>query len=258
MQSLDQTMSHEQADGLPLLANELDLLAELLLDAAPADRKLRLLEAGCGNARLARQLLERYPQAELTGLEVDERQLAKNMAEPAHPRLYFIRAGAEAMPLPDESMDGALMLKSLHHVPLDAMDRALDELARVLKPGGWLYVSEPIYAGALNEIVRLYNDEGAVRAAAQQALDAALARTDSPWQAGPERRFAGEARFKDFAEFEQRMMRPTFADHHIDEVKLARVGAAYAPHQSPEGARFVRPMHARVVIRKARCDQQRL
>jgi SAM-dependent methyltransferase len=258
MQSLDPTMSHEQADGLPLLANELDLLAELLLDAAPADRKLRLLEAGCGNARLARQLLERYPQAELTGLEVDERQLAKNMAEPAHPRLYFIRAGAEAMPLPDDSMDGALMLKSLHHVPLDAMDRALDELARVLKPGGWLYVSEPIYAGALNEIVRLYNDEGAVRAAAQQALDAALARTDSPWQAGPERRFAGEVRFKDFAEFEQRMMRPTFADHHIDEVKLARVGVAYAPHQGPEGARFVRPMHARVVIRKARCDQQRL
>jgi ubiquinone/menaquinone biosynthesis C-methylase UbiE len=246
------TIKPEEADALPLLANELDLLAELLLDARPATGPLRLLEAGCGNARLARQLLERYPQAELTSLEVDERQLAKNIAEPAQPRLHFIRAGAEAIPLPDASIDGALMLKSLHHVPLDAMDRALDELARVLKPGGWLYVSEPIYAGALNEIVRLYNDEGTVRAAAQRALDTALARADSRWQTGPERRFASAVRFKDFAEFEQRMMRPTFADHHIDEAKLAHVGAAYAPHQRLDGARFVRPMHVRVLMRKAR------
>jgi predicted metal-dependent peptidase len=48
-----------------------------------------------------------------------------------------------------------------------------------------------------------------VRAAAQRRLDGALARAESPWQAGPERRFASTARFKDFAEFEQRMMRRT-------------------------------------------------
>ncbi len=80
--------------------------------------------------------------------------------------------------------DLALMHKSLHHVPLTAMDQALAEVARVLRPGGYLYVSEPVYAGPLNEIVRLYNDEGVVRAAAQAALDRALSAPRQPLATG--------------------------------------------------------------------------
>lgn len=221
--------------------NELDVLETLVPLAGT-----RLVEAGCGAARLARDLLERHPDATLVGLEVDERQLAKNLAEPA-PRLDFLRAGAEAIPFPDAAFDGALMLKSLHHVPRALMDRALAELARVLRPGSWLYVSEPVYAGELNELIRLFNDEGEVRAAAQQALDRAIA--SGRWQAGPQRRFDMPVRFRDFADFEQRMMRPTFADHRIDDAMLARVAERYAPHQQPDGARFMRPMHVRVLHR---------
>jgi SAM-dependent methyltransferase len=96
------------------------------------------------------------------------------------------------------------MLKSLHHVPIPLMDRALAEVARVLRPGGHLYVSEPVYEGPFNDIVRLFNDEAVVRAAAQRAVDAALAPTCRP------RTLAGRARsalhdhvgFSDFADFE--------------------------------------------------------
>ncbi|WP_310733004.1 class I SAM-dependent methyltransferase [Azohydromonas australica] len=131
-------------DSLPLISDELDLLESLVpLDGA------RLVELGCGAARMARALLERHHDAELTGLEVDERQHAKNLAAP-QPRLQFLQAGAQAIPLPDAAFDGALMLKSLHHVPVPLMAQALDEVARVLRPGGWLYVSEPVYGGALN------------------------------------------------------------------------------------------------------------
>ena len=35
--------------------------------------------------------------------------------------------------------------------------------------------------------------------------------------------------FKDDADFEQRMMRPTFANHRIDDAKLAAVNAAFTP-----------------------------
>lgn len=55
------------------------------------------------------------------------------------------------------------MLKSLHHVPMPEMSQSLNEISRVLRPGGHLYVSEPVYAGALNDILRLYNDEGVLR-----------------------------------------------------------------------------------------------
>ena len=69
-------------------------------------------------------------------------------------RLTFVAAGAQAIPFEAGRFDLALMLKSLHHVPLDLLDRALAEVHRVLRPGGLLYVSEPVFAGALNEVMR--------------------------------------------------------------------------------------------------------
>ena len=129
------------------------------------------------------------------------------------------------------------------------MDQALAELARVLRPGGWLYVSEPVYAGELNELIRLFNDEGEVRAAAQAALDRAVA--SGRCASAADQLFESPVGFASFNEFEQRMMRPTFADHGINAAMVARVLARYIPHQGRDGARFTRPMHVRL-LRKTR------
>ena len=226
-----------------LLEDELSLLAGLV-PLAGCD----IIELGCGAAPLARALVRRYPDAHVTGLEVDERQHAKNLAAPQS-GLQFMAGGAQAIPFGDARFDLVLMLKSLHHVPLALMATALHEAARVLRPDGHLYVSEPVYAGPFNDVVRLYNEEGAVRAAAQAALDEAL-KTDD-WAQVADLRFEMPVHFKDFAAFEQRMMRPTFADHQIDEAKLAEVRAAFEPHCGPQGASFSRLMHARLLRRRA-------
>ncbi len=222
-----------------LVDDELDVLAELV----PITGR-DIVELGCGAAKLARSLLLRHPSSKVTGLEVDERQHAKNLASP-QAGLRFVAGGAQAIPFPDVSFDVALMLKSLHHVPLPLLAQALVEAARVLRPRGYLYVSEPVYGGPLNELVRLFNDEGIVRAAAQAAIDAAL-RTDV-WEPVAERFFEMPVSFTDFADFEQRMMRPTYADHRIDDAKLAEVGVAFASHLKSDGAHFTRPMHVRVL-----------
>lgn len=234
---------HTDPDDLPTLRDELDLLADLVPLA-----EQRIIELGCGNARLARALVQRCAGAQVVGLEVDEVQHAQNVANPQQ-RLVFMSGSAEAVPFPDASFDGALMLKSLHHVPLDAMDAAVAEVARVVRPGGWFYVSEPIFGGALNEIVRLYNDENTVRRAAQAALDRVLA-DGTHWEVMAERRFAQPAHFQDWAEFEQRMLYPSFADHFITPALAARVRAAFLPHLTADGAHFVRPMHVRLLRRK--------
>ncbi len=226
---------------LPRIDDELDVLADMVPLAAQD-----IVELGCGAAALARALLGRHPGCRVTALEVDERQQAKNAAAP-QPGLHFVTGVAQSIPFPDASFDLALMLKSLHHVPLSAMARALGEAARVLRPGGCLYVSEPIYDGALNEVVRIYNDEGVVRAAAQSALDDAL-RAGVFEQVG-ERRFGMPVRFADFADFERRMMRPTFVDHRIDDAKIAAARAVFDPHCGAAGAHFARPMHARLLRR---------
>lgn len=175
-------MNSPDLSALTVVRNEVDVLAALLplQQLARQGQAMAMIELGCGNARLARDLLRQSLVSQVTGLEVDERQHAKNLAQPQD-GLAFLQASAAAVPCADASFDLALMLKSLHHVPLPDMAQALDEVARVLRPGGWLYVSEPVYEGALNEVVKLFNDEGVVRAAAQAALDAALAQPGSPW-----------------------------------------------------------------------------
>jgi hypothetical protein len=116
-------------------------------------------------------------------------------------------------------------------------------------PGGHLYVSEPVYAGPFNDIVLLFNDEQVVRAAAQAALDGAL--RVGPWIHADERRFQTPVRFRDFADFEQRLMRPSYAEHRIDDALRERVRAAFDSYLGPAGVAFERPMHVRLLRRRS-------
>ena len=87
-----------------------------------------------------------------------------------------------------------------------------------------------------------------MRAAAQAAVDEAL--RSATWEQVAERRFGMPVSFRDFADFEQRMMRSTYADHHLDEAKILVVHATFEPHMAAEGARFVRLMHVRILRRR--------
>lgn len=236
--------SSTETPGLPLVHDEADLL-QSLVPVTGQD----IVELGCGAAELVRGLLRRHPDARVTALEVDARQHAKNIADP-QAGLQFVAAGAQAIPCADASFDLALMLKSLHHVPQALLVQALREAHRVLRPGGHLYVSEPVYAGPFNDLVRLFNDEAVVRAGAQAALDAAL--QGGGWAQAAERRFEMPVVFRDFADFERRLMRPTFADHAIDDAKQAAVQAAFTACAAADGsAAFRRPMHVRLLRRLA-------
>lgn len=224
--------------------NELDVLGGLLPLAG-----LKIIEIGCGAARMARELLQR-PDMQAAGtsvlaLDVDAQQHAKNLASPIQPGLSFGMAGAQHLPSPDAQFDLAWMLKSLHHVPLPDLAEALNEVARVLRPGAHLYVSEPVYAGPLNDIVRLYNDEGVVRAAAQRALDAAL--QTGCWSQVAERHFDMPVSWPDFAQFEQRMMQPTYAHYPLSAAQRQAVQQAFEQHMGPGGVALTRPMHVRLL-----------
>lgn len=226
------------------ISDELDLLQSLVdLDQHP-----RIIELGCGAAELSRKLLALRPGCEITALEVDERQNAKNLLEPMQ-RLHFVPAGAQSIPFPAESFDLALMLKSLHHVPMDQMGQALLEVHRVLRPGGLLYVSEPVFAGALNEVMRLFHDEEQVRAAAQRAVHAAV--RSGAWEQLSETLFEMPVYYRDFAEFERRMIGVTYLTHRLNAATLGAVRARFEPHMTLDGAHFVRPMRVNLLRKPA-------
>lgn len=223
-----------------VVAEELDLLDRLV----PL-RNQRILELGCGAAPLARKLLAAHPACTVTGLEVDETQHARNLTAAPTPGLTFIAAGAQAIPFDDASFDLALMLKSLHHVPLELIDQGLAEARRVLKPGGHLYVSEPAFDGPLNEIIRLFNDEQAVRHAAYQAVQRAVA--TGRWREVTEHHFLVPVRFADFDDFERRMTGVTYADRRWHGDMRERVRERFEALRPPPGEPFIRPMRVNLL-----------
>ena len=114
-----------------------------------------VLDVGAGDGRLLASLRNRGARA--VGLEVT-------------PREGMLLGTADRIPLPDASLDAALMMKSLHHVPAAEHQAALAELRRVLRPNGLLYIAEPLPEGEFFELVRPVDDETEVRAQAQRTI----------------------------------------------------------------------------------------
>lgn len=225
-----------------LVTDEAEFMAQhLRLEGA------RLIELGCGKAEIARRLLERHGVAEITGFEVDERQHAANLAAAPVDGLRFAAGGAEQIPLPAASCDGVMMLKSLHHVPLQLMDQALAEIARLLVPGGWLYVSEPVYGGEFNELVKRFHDEGVVRAAACEALRRAAGRGVLSWDR--EIVFDTPLHFGDWDDFERRIVRATHSEHSLAPQLEREVREHFQRHMGADGAHFVRQMRVNLLSR---------
>lgn len=130
---------------------------------------LSLIEAGCATGDMARAMAD--AGATVLAVEPDPVQAPKNRAAPPTDGVTFAEAGAEKLPADDASVDGVLFFRSLHHVPAELMADAMREAARVLKPGGFLYVAEPGMEGSHYPFMRPFNDETEVRTLAQAALD---------------------------------------------------------------------------------------
>ena len=114
--------------------------------------RLRLVDVGCGACHIARSLAELG--ADVLGIEPDPAQAERNRRADRVANVTLIEAGAEAIPADNQSVDGVMFFRSLHHVPRRLMDAALVEAARVLKPGGFLYVVEPGMEGSHFRMMR--------------------------------------------------------------------------------------------------------
>jgi len=216
-------------------ASELDVMRENLpLEGA------RVLELGCGAARMTRQLASELRSGQIIATEVDRMQHQKNLLIDDLDNVEFVLGGAQAIDLPGESIDLVVMLKSLHHVPMDLMDNAMAEIHRVLRPGGLAYLSEPVYRGDFNDIMKLFHDEQAVRLAAFEAVRRALAK--GGFELVRQIFFDAPGHFEDFTDFENQTLKVTHTDHRIDAELYQRIRAAFERCMTPQGADFLKPM----------------
>jgi ubiquinone/menaquinone biosynthesis C-methylase UbiE len=98
-----------------------------------------VLECGSGNGRFAKRLLERLPGLRYSGVELSSAQVAA--ARAVNPDVEFREASFEELDLPDAAFDRVLFLESIGYC-ID-IDRLLDDLARVLRPGGQVFIKNP-------------------------------------------------------------------------------------------------------------------
>lgn len=230
------------SSGDDTLRDEQELINALPLDGA------RVLELGCGAADRTRTIARTGRVAGIVALEVDERQHAKNLLVDDLPNVRFALGGAEAIPADDASFDIVFLFKSLHHVPLDLLDTAFADIHRVLAPGGLVYISEPVFAGDYNEILRLFHDEQQVRAAAFAATERAVA--SGGFELVSETFFKSRVRYRDFAHFEEKVLKVTHTEHRLAPDLYEQVRAKFNAHVGAEGAQFAAPMRVDV-LRKA-------
>jgi len=216
------------------VASEFEILSRML----PYEGA-RVLELGCGAAEKTREIAERTEVSEIVAAEIDPIQHAKNLQIEDLPSVSFKSFAAEAIEEPDDSFDLVLMFKSLHHVPTTVMDDALSEVCRVLKPGGLAYISEPVFAGSFNEIIRLFHDESTVR---QAAFDAVVRAVESrKVELVEEFFFTNVIKLKHFGQFEAGVLNVTHTDHDLTPELMEAVKKKFEGYRGEDGYVFDTP-----------------
>lgn len=207
-----------------------------------------ILDLGCGSSVKTRDIATSGFDRKITALEVDEIAHEKNLRIRDLPNVTFGLSGAQQITLEDESVDVVFMFKSLHHVPADLMETSMHEIRRVLKPGGFAYISEPVFAGDFNEILRLFNDEQKVREAAFNTVKKAV--DDGLFDLVEEVFFNSPKRVENFAEFENHTIKASHSCYQLDEKLYMLIKQRFERHLGEDGAYFSVPIRVDLLRRR--------
>ena len=153
----------DEIRALPLSQNS-KIVVELLGKSVG-----RALDIGCGDGKFTRLLAGLSSQTSGVDVKANKIEEAAKAAQAAGVAIDFRTASGQELPYENASFNVVAFSNSLNHMPDPAA--ALREAVRVLKPGGVLYVMEPVPSGNYHEATRLVNDETIVRTDAYRSLD---------------------------------------------------------------------------------------
>lgn len=129
-------------------------LPKLLRMGGPLRPDAHVLEIGGGRGVGSELLLERFDASRVTVIDLDPQMvhIARRRLAPYGERVSVRVASATELPFEDDSFDAVFDFGIIHHIP--SWRVALDEVHRVLRPGGRFYAEEVLDAFILNPVWR--------------------------------------------------------------------------------------------------------
>jgi SAM-dependent methyltransferase len=113
--------------------------------AGKGPEPLKILDFSCGLGRLLRYMVQFAPQHQYVASEVNPKAL--EWLKGAYPQVNILQAGpTPPLDLPGDSLDAAYCFSIFTHYSEPLHEQWLEELARVLRPGGLLVLTIHGYA----------------------------------------------------------------------------------------------------------------
>ncbi|MBI1800980.1 MAG: methyltransferase domain-containing protein [Chloroflexi bacterium] len=128
---------------------------EALVRQAQVAKSHRVLDLGCGTATLTLLIKQTYPDAQVTGLDGDPKalEIARDKVARSDLAITLEQGLAFNLPYQDNSFDRVFSSLLFHHLAREDKARTLNEIYRVLSPGGELHVAD--WGQSSNVLMRL-------------------------------------------------------------------------------------------------------
>jgi ubiquinone/menaquinone biosynthesis C-methylase UbiE len=112
-----------------------------MMDLKPNDR---VLDLGCGTGWASRRLARMVTSGEVVGVDVADEMLRRaEAASTSFSNVRYLWGSAESLPLPENHFSKVLSVESFYYYA--DQGTALDELRRVMSPGGRLFILINLY-----------------------------------------------------------------------------------------------------------------
>jgi SAM-dependent methyltransferase len=115
-----------------------DYLIDIIEARLGGADKVNLLDVGCGIANAHKQLVGRV--GKLSGIDVSGESIAA--ARQTNPGVRYEVFDGIYLPFADRSLDAAFAVNVFHHVPIAQRPALVDDIRRVLRPGGLFAIFE--------------------------------------------------------------------------------------------------------------------